>query len=88
MNNKTFINKYNKVETTPREIVKNLLGQCTENQQRMFKLMYARDNGRRSVEDAENMNINDVVDQMNISRINIAIGQCERTVLKNKSNGL
>ncbi len=66
-----------------RDILKNLLAQCTEPQQNMFKLMYGRDGGRRSVEDAKALAINDCVDLMEDSKIDNAIDQCERTVKKN-----
>ena len=36
---------------TAKKMLKDLLAQCTEPQQRMFKLMYGRNNGKRSVED-------------------------------------
>lgn len=68
-----------------RQYIKELLAKCTEPQQRMFKLMYGRDKGRRSVEDTEKMNINDVVDEVQEERLNTAIDQCERTVKKNES---
>lgn len=68
---------------TGRQILKELLAECTEKQHRIFKLMYARDNGKRSIEDAEKMAINDVVDLMEDNKIDWAITQCERTVEKN-----
>lgn len=67
-----------------KQILKDLLAQCTEPQQEMFKLMYARDNGKRSIEDAKAMPINNVVDLMENEKIDWAITQCERTVEKNK----
>jgi hypothetical protein len=76
--NKTFSN-------SGRQILKNLLAQCTEKQQGLFKLMYGRDNGKRSVEDAKAMDINDCVDLIDDSKIDMAISQCERTVEKNIS---
>lgn len=66
-----------------RKILKDLLSQCSEPQQRMFKLMYGRDNGKRSVEEAELMPINEVVDLMENAKIDNAISQCQRTVEKN-----
>jgi len=50
----------------------------------MFKLMYARNGGKRSVEDAEKMPIDDVVDQMDTTKIDWAVTQCEATVTKNQ----
>lgn len=73
------------LSNTGKQILKELLSQCNPSQQNLFKLMYARDGGRRSVEDAEAMDINDVVDLMEDKRIDWAITQCERTVEKNNS---
>jgi len=66
-----------------KQILKDLLAQCTEPQQNMFKLMYGRDNGKRSVDEAKAMDINDCVDLMEDTKIDWAIGQCERSVEKN-----
>jgi hypothetical protein len=74
-----------KLSNAGKQILKDLLADCTAPQQRMFKLMYARDGGKRSVEGAEAMDINDVVDLMEDERISHAISQCERTVEKNLS---
>jgi len=65
-----------------REILKHLLGQCSGPQQRMFKLMYGRNGGKRSVEDAEKLDINECVDLMEENRIEWAITQCENTLDK------
>lgn len=81
MNNKTLIN-------AGKDILKNLLIDCTENQQKVFKLMYARNGGKRSIDDAVKMDINDVVNEMDSNRIDWAISQCEKTVEKNKDNKL
>lgn len=62
--------------------MKDLLAQCTNEQQNMFKIMYVRDGGRRSVDDAKAMDIKDCVDLMDDDKIDIAIGQCERTIQK------
>lgn len=77
--NQTFSN-------SGKQILKDLLSKCTEGQQRMFKLMYGRNNGKRSVEDAELMPINDVVDLMDDGKIDWAISQCETTVRENETN--
>lgn len=66
-----------------KQILKDLLAQCTEPQQNTFKLMYGRNGGKRSVEDAKAMDINKCVDLMEESRIDHAISQCERSVEKN-----
>lgn len=67
-----------------REILKDLLNKCTEPQRDMFKLMYGRDNGKRSVEDTKAMNIDDCVDLMEDSSIDVAISQCESTIKNNE----
>lgn len=77
---------HEKLSSAGRDILKELLAQCTAPQQRMFKLMYGRDNGKRTVEDAEAMDINECVDKMNEKHISTAIDQCDRTVTKNKRN--
>lgn len=46
----------------------------------IFKLMYARDNGKRSVEDALAMPINDVVDAMPQDTLDHAMKQVQRTL--------
>lgn len=67
--NKTFA-------TAGRNILKELLSQCTEGQQFMFKRMYSHKNLELS--------INESVDNMDDDKIDNAITQCERTVEKNK----
>ena len=79
--NKTFSN-------SGKQILKNLIAQCTEKQQDLFKLMYGRNNGKRSAEDAKAMDINDCVDLMDDNRIDMAISQCERTVEKNQQSNV
>lgn len=74
--NKTF-------SDSGKQILKELLAQCTEGQQEKFKLMYGRNNGERSIEDAKIMDINTCVDEIDETKINRAITQCERTVEKN-----
>jgi hypothetical protein len=63
-----------------KQILKDLLNKCTDGQQRIFKLMYARNGGKRSVEDAAAMPINEVVDLMSDDKIDWAICQCEKSV--------
>jgi hypothetical protein len=78
MTNETFIQ-------LGKDKLKELLAQCTEPQKDMFKLMYGRNNGKRSVEDAKLMWVNKVVDEMSPDKIDWALTQCEKTVEKNKS---
>jgi hypothetical protein len=63
------------IKTLGRDILKDLLSQCTEDQQMLFKRMYSHDDLERD--------INDAVDQMADDKINWAISQCERTVYDN-----
>jgi hypothetical protein len=63
------------IKTLGRDILKDLLSQCTEDQQMLFKRMYSHDDLERD--------INDAVDQMANDKINWAISQCERTVYDN-----
>ena len=71
--------KFNKMNPTlaklGKDMLKNLLNDCTEPQQMMFKRMYCHKNLDASIEEA--------VDQMDESKIDHAITQCERTVAKN-----
>lgn len=55
--------------------LKEGLAQLPESNHRIFKLMYARDGGKRSVADAEAMSISDVVDQMPDSQLDWAMQQ-------------
>ena len=64
------------LKNTAKEMLKNLLAQCTEPQQLMFKRMYCHEN--------LDLPINEAVDQMEDDKIDWAITQCEKTVLKNK----
>jgi len=66
--NKTFA-------TAGRNILKELLSQCTPEQQLMFKRMYSHKN--------LDLLINDAVDNMEDDKIDNAISQCERTIIKN-----
>ena len=59
-----------------KNILKNLLSQCTEGQQMLFKRMYSHNN--------LDLSINDVVDNMDPDKMDWAISQCERTLNKNK----
>jgi hypothetical protein len=58
-----------------KEILKDLLSKCTEGQQMLFKKMYSHKNLE--------LPINDVVDNIEESKIDHAISQCSRTVEKN-----
>lgn len=60
-----------------RDMLKELLEQCTEGQQLMFKRMYSHKN--------LDLSITDAVDRMDPKRIDWAITQCQTTVKKNHS---
>jgi len=62
--------------TEGKNILKELLSECTEGQQLMFKRMYSNNHLELS--------INDAVDKIEDSKIDLDITQCERTVEKNK----
>ncbi len=62
-----------------KQMLKDLLSQCTEGQQLMFKKMYCHKNLDYSV--------NEAVDQIGEDKIDHALTQCERTIEKNKANG-
>ncbi|KKL56626.1 hypothetical protein LCGC14_2243550 [marine sediment metagenome] len=61
---------------TGKEMLKELLAQCTEQQQFMFKRMYSHNN--------LDLPINEAVEKMKDENIDRAITQCERTVENNK----
>ncbi len=56
-------------------MLKELLAQCTEPQQLLFKRMYCHTNLDATIDEA--------VDQMDEFKIDWAITQCEKTVEKN-----
>jgi len=60
-----------------KNLLKELLQQCTERQQMMFKRMYCHKNLE--------LPINEAVDQMEDDKIDHAVTQTERTVEKNKA---
>jgi hypothetical protein len=57
-----------------KNILKDLLSQCSEDQQLIFKRMYSHNNLE--------LPINDVVDRMDTEKMDWAITQCERTLKK------
>lgn len=70
MKNKTIIN-------ITKKIIKELLLECSDEQQLMFRKMYCNENLELS--------ISDVVDQMLDDKIDFALTQIERTLEKNRS---
>ena len=65
------------LKNTAKEMLKELLAECTKPQQMMFKRMYCHKNLE--------LPINDAVDQMADDKIDWAMTQVERTVEKNKT---
>ena len=61
-----------------KQILKDLLSQCNEEQQLLFKRMYSHHNLE--------LPINEVVDKIDESKIEHAISQSKRTALKNLDN--
>lgn len=58
------------------------LHQLPESHQEFFKLMYARDDGKRSVEDAKAMPIEDVVAAMPDNKLDWAMQQVQNSINK------
>lgn len=72
----------NQLQEYARDNLKEGLSQLPNGWQDKFKLMYARDNGSRSVEDAIAMSINDVVDQIPADKLDWAMTQVENSLEK------
>lgn len=66
------------LKNTAKQMMKELLSECTEGQQMMFKRMYCHKNLEFS--------INEAVDQIADDKIDLAMSQIERTIEKNKIN--
>lgn len=65
------------LKNAAKNILKELLAKCTEEQQLMFKRMYCHQNLE--------LPINEAVDQMASDKIDWAITQTERTIEKNRN---
>lgn len=63
-----------------RSVIKEGLSKLSGRSHEVFKLMYARDNGKRSVADALAMDINSVVDSMPPDTLDHAMNQVNRTI--------
>jgi len=75
----------NQLQDFARSQLKANLATLPESNQRLFKLLYGRDNGRRSVADAEAMEIDDVVDAMPAAQLDWAMTQVSNTLTKGGS---
>lgn len=72
-----------------RQTLKDGLDKLPVEWHRTFKLMYAMDNGRRTVEQAVVMEINEVVDKMDADKLDWAMTQVENSIRKfNQQNNL
>lgn len=65
-----------------REELKTNLALLPDSWQEKFKLMYGRDNGKRSVEDAKATPINDIVDFMPEEKLDWAMQQVTNSLNK------
>jgi hypothetical protein len=65
-----------KVKKLYKDTLKDLLSQCTEDEQMVFKRMYSHKNLE--------LDINTVVDNMDESKYDWAITQCEQTIASKK----
>jgi hypothetical protein len=63
-----------------RDTMKENLPKLPADSQRTFKLMYGRANGLRSVEDAEAMTVEAVVDEIPEERLDWAMQQVQNTL--------
>ena len=65
------------IEQSIKEDIKQMLKECTEGQQEMFKRMYAK---KGNIE----LSIDEVVDNMDSAKLDHAYTQTERSYTKNK----
>ena len=62
--------------------LKEALADLPESNRRTFALMCGRDNGKRSVEDATAMRVEDIVDLMDADKLDWAMQQVQRSLDK------
>ena len=67
-----------------RNYIKENIVQLPESNQRLFKLMYGRDNGNRSMEDAIAMEIEEVVNEIPDEKLSWAMEQIDNTLKEKK----
>lgn len=72
-----------KLEAFARKTLKENLSKLPESNQRIFKLMYGREDGK-TVEQTEATYINDVVDQMPVEKLSWAMTQVDNSLEKVK----
>lgn len=68
---------HTKIKQTYTDMLKDLLAQCTEGEQMVFKRMYSHKNLE--------LDINTVVDNMDESKYEWAVTQCEQTIKSRKN---
>ena len=68
------------LELYARAILLENLERLPESNHRIFRMMYARDNGKRSVNDAEQMPIAAVVAEMPVEKLDWAMVQVENSL--------
>lgn len=71
-----------KLQTFARTTLVESLVKLPEGWQDKFKMMYARNNGKRSVEDAKAMDMADVVAEMPGEKLDWAMQQVENSLAK------
>ena len=70
----------NQLQQFARNTIKSGMAKLPEHMQDTFKLMYGRNGGRRNVDDAKAMPINEVVDEIPADRLDWAMQQVERSL--------
>lgn len=63
-----------------RDYLKTNVAALPDKNQRVFKLMYGRNRGKRSVEDATAMDVAAVIDEMPADKLDLAMEQVRRTI--------
>jgi 5-methylthioribose kinase len=71
-----------KMQNFARKFLLDGLETLPEGYNRTFKLMYGRNNGKRSVEDTEKMSIDAVVEEITPEKLDWAMQQVERSIAK------
>jgi len=71
-----------RLENFARKCITEDLAKLPENWQRTFKLMYGRKNGKRSVEDAIMLSIDEVVKEVRTEELDWALTQVDNSLKK------
>ena len=70
------------IETFARQAITDGLSALPAENQRIFKLMYARNKGKRSVEDAVLLSVEETVAEIPSEKLDWALQQIENTIKK------